>query len=209
MTLEIWSYYLLAILILTASPGPSVLLCLSTGVTRGLQQAFFAALGSLLATTGILTLSFAGLGAVIVSSDAIFHLIKWVGAVYLIYLGLKLLLAKQEDYTLEKKTDGPQKRDLANFFSGFLVGVSNPKAILFFTALFPQFIDPQTSLWTQYLIFVITFVVLELAWLMTYAYLGVKSSSWIFAKGRAKLFNRLTASVFITAGALLSSVNRS
>lgn len=208
MTLEIWGYYLVAILILTASPGPSILLCLSTGVTQGLKHAFFTALGSLLATTGILTLSFAGLGAIIASSEQIFNLVKWVGAAYLIYLGCKLLLTKQEAYHLQNKTDDPQKSYFTNFSSGFLVGASNPKAILFFSALFPQFINPEAPLLLQYLIFVSTFMVLELIWLMTYAYLGARSSNWIFAKGRAKLFNRLTGSVFITAGALLSGANR-
>lgn len=96
----------------------------------------------------------------------------------------------------------------SHYVSGFIVGASNPKAILFFTALFPQFIDPQAELFTQYAIFASTFMIMELSWLCFYAYLGAKSSTWILAKGRAKLFNRLTGGVFVGAGAWLSTVSR-
>lgn len=96
-----------------------------------------------------------------------------------------------------------------SLLSGFIVGASNPKAILFFSALFPQFIDSSAPLMLQYIIFASTFIVLELSWLLIYGYLGTKSSNWIFKNGRAKLFNRLTGGVFITAGTFLSVTNRS
>ena len=206
MTIQIWIYYALAVLVLTASPGPSSLLCMTKGVTAGWRPAAITALGSLTAITCILTLSFTGLGVIIASSEWVFSIIKWAGAGYLIYLGVTCLMSTQESYTKVKEES--QAATKSHYFSGFIVGASNPKAIVFFTALFPQFIAIDAPLMSQYLIFASTFVVLELSWLLFYAYLGARSSNWLLAKGRAKVFNRLTGGVFIGAGALLSLTNR-
>ncbi|MET2850269.1 LysE family translocator [Vibrio owensii] len=208
MQLDTWIYYTLAILVLTASPGPSSLLCLSKGVSSGFRHAFMTALGSLAAITIILTLSFTGLGVVIASSELVFNIIKWCGAAYLVWLGIQALRSKQTDFS-QAKPEQAASDYLSAFASGFIVGSSNPKAIVFFTALFPQFIDPSASLFTQYIIFASTFVVSELSWLTFYGLLGVKTSDWLFAKGRAKLFNRLTGGVFISAGVALSTAHRS
>ncbi|HHK8661377.1 TPA: LysE family translocator [Vibrio parahaemolyticus] len=208
MQLDTWIYYTLAILVLTASPGPSSLLCLSKGVSSGFRLALTTALGSLSAITIILTLSFTGLGVVIASSEFVFNIIKWCGAAYLIWLGIQAFRSKQNDFA---KSDSAQvsTSHVSAYTSGFIVGSSNPKAIIFFTALFPQFIDPTASLLIQYAIFAGTFVVFELSWLTFYALLGVKTSNWLFEAGRAKLFNRLTGGVFISAGVMLSTANRS
>ncbi|EGQ7651820.1 LysE family translocator [Vibrio parahaemolyticus] len=208
MQLDTWIYYTLAILVLTASPGPSSLLCLSKGVSSGFRLALTTALGSLSAITIILTLSFTGLGVVIASSEFVFNIIKWCGAAYLIWLGIQAFRSKQNDFA---KSDSAQvsTSHVSAYTSGFIVGSSNPKAIIFFTALFPQFIDSTASLLTQYAIFAGTFVVFELSWLTFYALLGVKTSNWLFEAGRAKLFNRLTGGVFISAGVMLSTANRS
>ncbi|EJC7064105.1 TPA: LysE family translocator [Vibrio parahaemolyticus] len=208
MQLDTWIYYTLAILVLTASPGPSSLLCLSKGVSSGFRLALTTALGSLSAITIILTLSFTGLGVVIASSEFMFNIIKWCGAAYLIWLGIQAFRSKQNDFA---KSDSAQvsTSHVSAYTSGFIVGSSNPKAIIFFTALFPQFIDPTASLLIQYAIFAGTFVVFELSWLTFYSLLGVKTSNWLFEAGRAKLFNRLTGGVFISAGVMLSTANRS
>ncbi|USD64026.1 LysE family translocator [Vibrio sp. SCSIO 43136] len=207
MTIETWIVYLLAVLVLTASPGPSSLLCMTKGVTQGMRDASATALGSLTAITIILSLSFTGLGVLIASSEVVFNVIKWMGAAYLIYLGYKSFISKQESYQLDKNS-ASKAGWISHYVSGFIVGASNPKAILFFTALFPQFINPQASMFSQYVIFASTFVVMELSWLLLYAYLGSKSSTWLMVKGRAKLFNRLSGGVFVGAGALLSTTSR-
>jgi len=208
MTVEIWFYYVIAVLVLTASPGPSSLLCMTKGVRFGMRKGLYTALGSLSAITIILSLSFTGLGVIIASSELIFTLIKWLGAGYLIYLGIKSFTSKQETYEASRADihQGPTWR--SHYLNGFIVGASNPKAIVFFTALFPQFIDPSANLFNQYLVFASTFVVMELSWLMFYTYLGAKSSRWLLAEGRAKLFNRLTGGVFVSAGALLSTASK-
>ena len=212
MSFDTWIYYLLAVLILTASPGPSSLLCMTKGVQSGFILSIFTALGSLTAISGILTLSFTGLGVIIASSEVVFNVIKWTGAAYLIFLGWKSLRSSQQDYDQlpgqESDSKAVRESILSHYVSGFIVGASNPKAILFFTALFPQFIDPSLALLPQFAVFASTFAVMELSWLLVYAYLVAKSSNWLFAKGRAKVFNRVTGGVFIGAGALLSTTSR-
>ncbi len=210
MTFESWFYYALAVLVLTASPGPSVLLCLTKSVTEGFKASIYTALGSLTAIIGIMTLSFTGLGVLIASSVMIFNVIKWLGAAYLIYLGVKAFTSKTESYELGHiDREHNKETHLALFKSGFIVGASNPKAIVFFTALFPQFIIASQPLLDQYLIFSLTFAVMELSWLLIYAYLGAKSSNWLMKNGRAKFFNKITGGVFIGAGLVLSTTRSS
>lgn len=207
MTYSNWLIYVLAVLILTASPGPSVLLCVSKSVSHGFRNAFITALGSLIAIITIMTLSFTGLGVVIATSDIAFTFIKWGGAAYLIYLGIQALRSKTDNFVLSESSSSP-KDMLSHWLSGFIVGASNPKAIVFFTALFPQFIDTQSSLLPQYLILAATFAVMELFWLSFYAGIARRSSEWLTRPGRAKRFNQITGGVFIGAGLLLSSTSR-
>lgn len=206
MTLETWFYYILTMLVLTATPGPSILFSVSNSLNGGIKKAFFGALGGTTAITGIMTLSFTGMGVVIMASELLFNIIKWVGVAYLIYLGISAILSKDNNYHLSEKE---QKQSYsATYWSGFMVGASNPKAILFFTALFPQFINPATSLWEQYLILSATFIFFEMTWLMLYAYFASKTLPWLQVKGRAKLVNRITGSLFIGAGAILATTSR-
>lgn len=207
MLFETWVLYFMAVLILTASPGPSALLCMTKAVSSGWRAGVWVAMGSLTAITLMMTLSFVGLGVLISSSETLFNLIKWGGVVYLIYLGLKLIFSKQDSYEFNRTPVQQRLSAIKHYASGFVVGASNPKAILFFTALFPQFIDANESLLTQYTVLASTFMVLELSWLCCYVYLGQKSSAWILARGRAKLFNRLTGGVFVGAGAVLSTAS--
>lgn len=130
MQIDTWIFYTLAILVLTASPGPSSLLCLSKGVSSGFRIAFMTALGSLSAITSILTLSFTGLGVVIASSELVFNIIKWCGAAYLIWLGIQALRSSQRDFNKTATTQSSATAFSA-FTSGFIVGASNPKAIVF------------------------------------------------------------------------------
>jgi threonine/homoserine/homoserine lactone efflux protein len=182
---------------------------MTKAVTEGFRASMSTALGSLTAIVSIMTLSFSGLGVVIATSEVAFNIIKWSGAVYLIYLGYKALTSKQETYQIPDRDRMPSiatKKSL--YITGFIVGASNPKAIVFFTALFPQFINTSEPLLIQYLAFAITFTIMELSWLTIYSYLGARSSNWLLKEGRAKYFNRITGGVFISAGVFLSTSSK-
>lgn len=206
MALHTWLIYVAAVFVLTVTPGPSVLMAVSTSVNRGFRQAVLASLGSTFAIVCIMELSALGLGAVLAASETLFTLLKWAGAAYLAYLGVSSLLSSQQTIQLSGQDQSPQPR---SFVRGFFVGASNPKALVFFTALFPQFIDPASSQWPQFLILCLTFVALELFWLITYAALGARSKVWLQQPGRASLFNRATGTVFLLAAAVLASTKRS
>jgi threonine/homoserine/homoserine lactone efflux protein len=208
MELQTWIYYALAISVLTASPGPMVLLCITTSVKDGFSPSLYVAIGGLIAIIGILTLSFTGLGLIVMSSQILFDSIKYAGAAYLIYLGYLALTSKEESYNFQKQTSLNTKDKYKLFFKGFLTGASNPKALVFFIALLPQFINPNEPLLIQYLILVITFAIPEILWLIFYSYMGAKSSNWFLQKGRAKFFNRITGGVFVGAGVLLSTSSK-
>ena len=207
MELSNYLFYVTAILVLTASPGPSVLYCITQSITQGFSASVYSALGVMISIVGIMTLSFTGLGVIISSSELAFNIVKWVGAAYLIVIGVKLIFSDSTEMEISEKTEKAKYKfsKISQFLGGFLVGATNPKAIVFFTALFPQFIDMGKPLLTQYFILVSTFAVFELWWLTLYSYFGSKSSKWIMSDGRAKTFNRITGGVFIGAGVILSS----
>lgn len=206
MHISTWLVFVAAVLVLTISPGPSVLLTVSTSVNSGFRQAVLAALGSTTAIVGLMTMSAVGLGPVLAASELLFSMLKWGGAAYLAYLGFSSLFSSSDNVLV---TSADQSVDSRSFVRGLLVGVSNPKALVFFTALFPQFIDPSRPRLPQFLILCSTFVVFELSWLISYAALGARAKNWLQAPGRARMFNRATGGVFLLAATALASAKRS
>lgn len=206
MSLNTWLVYVAAVFVLTVTPGPSVLMTVSTSVNRGFRQAVLAALGSTIAIVCIMGLSAVGLGAILSTSELLFSVLKWAGAAYLAYLGITSLLSPNRNLLLSEQVEPMQPR---SFVRGFLVGASNPKALVFFTALFPQFIDPAHPQLPQFLVLCCTFVAFEFFWLLTYAALGSRAKRWLQQPGRAVAFNRATGGVFLLAAGILASARRS
>lgn len=207
MTLTTWLLYVAAVLVLTMTPGPSVLLAVSTSVQHGPRRALVAALGSTSAIAGIMVLSMLGLGTVLAASEGLFSVLKWAGAAYLAYLGVAALLARDAAITVPDAAPGGV-RARALFGRGLLVGASNPKALLFFGALFPQFINPAAPQGPQFVVLGFTFVFFELFWLSVYAATAAAARQWLQQPRRATLFNRLTGVVFLAAAAALAATRR-
>lgn len=206
MTFSTWLLYVAAVLVLTVTPGPSVLMCISTSVNLGVRKALIASLGSTTAIVGIMALSALGLGAALAASETLFTVIKWLGAGYLAYLGVKSLWSSATDIAVSGSVQASSGRRL--FGQGFLVGASNPKALLFFGALFPQFIVPGEPQAPQFLVLGTTFIFFELGWLTVYALSASKAKRWLQQPRRAKLFNRATGVVFLLAAAVLAGSKR-
>lgn len=134
MTLSTWLLYVLAVLVLTATPGPSVLMCVSISVNLGPRKAAITSLGSTSAIVGIMLLSVLGLGAVLATSEWLFSVLKWLGAAYLAYLGIAALLSPASEISVSGGAETASTRRL--YAQGFLVGASNPKALLFLAHCF-------------------------------------------------------------------------
>jgi threonine/homoserine/homoserine lactone efflux protein len=207
MTLETWLLYAAAVLVLTVTPGPSVLMCVTGGVNDGVKRTLFAALGSVTSVVAIMVCSAIGVGAVLAASETLFAGIKWFGVAYLFYLGISALRSKTPSFFVEE-TKAARAKVGALYVKGLLVGISNPKALLFFTAFFPQFLNPALPQLPQFLILGLTFVVFELFWLMFYATFAARLAPWLRVSGRAKVFNQASGVVFIVASILLATIKR-
>ncbi len=209
MSLQTWLLYVAAVFILTVTPGPSVLMCVASGIAQGAKRTFFCALGSVTAVVCIMAASALGLGAILAVSESLFAAIKWLGVAYLLYIGVTTLLAKNVDFAIASETQtGAATQPHRLFLNGFLVGASNPKALLFFTAFFPQFLDAATPQLPQFAVLCATFVCFELFWLMFYATFASRIAPWLRTPGRARLFNRVVGCSFVGAAALLATVKR-
>ncbi|MGI9216968.1 MAG: LysE family translocator [Hydrogenophaga sp.] len=205
MLLSTWLLYVAAVFVLTVTPGPSVLMCVSTAVNLGPRKALITSLGSTSAIVGLMTLSALGLGALLAASETLFTALKWAGAAYLAYLGVRALLAPASDIQVAGGAVAGGRR---LFAQGFLVGLSNPKALLFFGALFPQFLNPAAPQLPQFLVLGATFVFFELGWLTVYALSAARAQRWLQQPQRARQFNRLTGAVFLLAAGLLATSKR-
>ena len=194
--------------VLSLTPGPAVLYVLSQAIRRGPEKSVWASWGILSANVLYFTLSATSLGAVIVASYRLFFLIKWLGAGYLVYLGVRSWFARASVLSLpESKEDsrsGPRiLRD------GFFLQAANPKAILFFTAILPQFIDARHNVALQIFILGISSILVEFVILFGYGQLAGQTLTTARSPRFEKLTNRIAGILLIGAGAGLARLNRS
>ena len=172
MTIEIWLVYAGTVLILMSTPGPSHLLMLSNSLSSGFQRSIFTAAGDLTANFIQMIVASIGLAGAIASSREFFVAVKWAGVVYLAYLGLRLIFSRAGD---ELRVHERKRSRRTLFWQGFVTSAANPKAVVFFAALFPQFIDPERALLGQFLFLSATYLVIDAAFLCTYG----KSADWL------------------------------
>ena len=169
-------------------------------------------LGLVLSSLTLIALSAAGLGAVVATSGTLFTIIKYVGAAYLIYLGISIWRSpapKLEARTAAADTTAHGQTPMRHLFrTGYLVGISNPKDLLFFGALFPQFIEPTAPMHDQLAILSVTWLVVAFAVMSVYAAIGSQIAGKLERVGSHGVFNKLTGGAFIAAGAALAWVKR-
>ncbi len=200
MTFDTWTLYVLTVLALMSTPGPSQLLMMSNSGTHGFRRGLSTAAGDLTANALQMLAAGLGLAALIAASGAALAVIKWAGVAYLIWLGARMILrAKPET----PETAQPRERTSlgALWMQGFLTSAANPKAVVFFAALFPQFITPEAAFWPQFLILSATYIALDGAFLSAYGF----SASWIAArfKGTAKVWIERVGGGFMIGAAVL------
>ena len=203
MSLTTYLLYLAAVAVLVLSPGPTMLTCMTTALNEGKSGALAAAVGSISAVLGVMALSALGLGALLAASELAFTVVKVIGAIYLIWLGIKTFGSTAEAIDIKSAPADSGRRLRTHYVRGLLVGSSNPKAILFFTAFFPQFLNPGEPFAPQYAMLALTFIACEFGVLAMCAF-GVSAiapvlrSSW-----HVRWVNRVTGGLFATMGGLL------
>jgi homoserine/homoserine lactone efflux protein len=209
MSLDLWLVYLAAAIGLSLTPGPNGLLSLTHGACFGLRPAVWTVLGGAAGFLLLIAASLAGLGALLAASEAAFTAAKWAGGAYLVWLGIRLWRSPAPVVAAPAGAlaGGPgAARPLRLFGQGFLVAVSNPKALIFFAAFLPQFMVPGTSFAMQLLLLGGTFVVVEVVYELVLAGLAGRIAPWLGRHGR--LFNRAAGGTFIGIGAALATTSR-
>ncbi len=200
MTFEIWIMYVATVLVLMSTPGPSQLLMLSNSLGNGFKRSLMTAWGDLTANMGQMLAASLGLAALIMAYGHSLLVIKWVGVAYLLWLGTKTLMRANSG---ARATQDQQATSLHKLWlQGFITSASNPKAIVFFAALFPQFITPAQPFWSQFLILSTTYIVIDGLFLCTYGALAQWMSKITTGRGKQWL-DRAGGSFMIIAAILL------
>jgi threonine/homoserine/homoserine lactone efflux protein len=197
MNIETWLAFTAASTVLIVIPGPTILLVVSYALGQGWRTALPMAAGVALGDFTAMTVSLLGLGALLATSATVFTILKWAGAAYLVWLGIKLW---RSGGTLDAKPRMDAASSLRMLCHAWLVTALNPKGLTFFIAFLPQFIDPQLPLAPQVGVFGATFLVLAFANAVTYALIASRARTVVRSPRAMGLFNKAGGSLLIGAG---------
>ena len=199
MALHTWLLYLVAAIGLSLTPGPNSLLALTHGALHGHRRTLYTVAGGALGFVAVIALSMLGIGALLQASASALLVLKWVGGAYLVWLGIQLWRAPP--LQLQASVDAPFPRRSQLFRQGLFAAVSNPKALLFYGAFLPQFLDPARSLWLQFAVMAGTFAVIECVVEVLLARMAHRIRPVLERFG--KRFNRVCGGAFAAMGVAL------
>ncbi|WP_105429826.1 LysE family translocator [Neorhizobium sp. T6_25] len=203
MSLEHWLAFVAASSVLLAIPGPTILLVISYALSHGRKVASATVAGTALGDFTAMTASMLGLGALLATSAALFTVLKWVGAAYLIYLGIKLWRAPVSERAADLgEAEVTSVKPFKIFLHTYVVTALNPKSIVFFVAFLPQFLDLSQPLFFQMVVFEVTFLVLATLNATLYGLLASMARNTIRKPKVQQIVNRTGGSLMIGAGLL-------
>lgn len=197
MSFETWAAFAAATSILLIIPGPTILLVVSYALGQGWRTALPVAVGVALGDFTAMTLSMLGIGALLAASATVFTILKWAGAAYLVYLGIKLFRAGGA-LQADPRTEAVSPATMIGH--AWLVTALNPKSITFFVAFLPQFLDRHADFWTQMVVFEATFLVLAFANAFGYALVAARARNMVRNPRAIRIFNRAGGSLLVGAG---------
>ncbi len=199
MALHAWLLYLVAAFGLSLTPGPNSLLVLTHGALHGQRKTLFTVAGGALGFLLLIALSMLGIGALLQASAHALTVLKFAGGAYLVWLGIGLWRAPPVH--LQAGAASVDRRGAALFRQGLLTALSNPKALLFYGAFLPQFIDPTRALLAQFVVMATIFVAVEIGVEYLLALLAHRIRPWL--ERADKRFNRICGGLFVTMGLAL------
>jgi threonine/homoserine/homoserine lactone efflux protein len=200
-----WWLFAASEFVLCLTPGPAVLFVLSSALRAGGRKSIASNIGILAANTLYFLISATSVGAVLVASYRLFFAVKWIGAAYLIWIGLRSIFGKAG---VVNAHEGKETRVSRLFSGGFMTQVSNPKAIVFFTAFLPQFIDPHGAIGPQIAILAATSIVIEFSILTAYGFAAGRATELARQPRYAAWTNRVAGTLLVGAGAGLATLRR-
>ncbi|MGZ8336881.1 MAG: LysE family translocator [Allosphingosinicella sp.] len=207
MPLELWLTYVFLSFLFAVTPGPAVLLTAGQAIARGFGAGFAVILGTQLGNLVYFIVSAAGLGAILIASETAFTIVKYAGAAYLIFLGVRAI--RNARRALEPADTGKVPLWRHPFTQGLLNQLANPKSVLFWGALFPQFVDYRAdNVVLQFAILAATGIVADIIVLSAYAVMAERGGRFLAAGPAAVWRERVSGAALVVVGSALSLVKR-
>lgn len=204
MSLELYLFFLVTTVMLIMVPGPAAITVATQGASHNSRNAFLGILGVATADALFFALSATGIATLILASNTLFSIIKWIGVAYLIYLGLSAIFSKAGGIRID-----PQSKAVSNnktFYQGLVVQLANPKALMYFSALLPQFIDPNEPIMLQMFIMGLTCFIADIIVYSVFSRMGAQLAreqvkAWVIS-----LINKAAGIALITTGIKMASL---
>lgn len=200
MLFETWLLYISTVFFFLLSPGPSHIFMLSTSFSHGFKKSIATGAGDLSAHVWQTAVASAGLVSLIYTFQDLFIVIKWFGVIFLIYLAVKQFMKKDVNIKNDKNLDVSAKR---LYLNGFLMSSSNPKAVIFFAALFPLFVDVTQPTMIQFFILGLTYIVIDGMFLLFYGYFAAWSKEK-FGEHINMYLNKISGGLLLSSAFLLA-----
>ncbi|MGZ5034784.1 MAG: LysE family transporter [Usitatibacter sp.] len=206
MDLSVWITYFVATLILSISPGPGVFSSISSGLHHGFRLGVWNGIGMQAANLILVAIVSLGLGAILLASETLFSAVKWLGVIYLIYLGIVTWRAPARGFEEDRDDHANTVREV--FMRGFFVNLTNPKGIIFFAAILPQFIEVARPQMQQYAVLAATTFAVDVVVMGGYTALAAKVLRVMREPRHLRWVNRGLGGAFVAAGLALASFRR-
>lgn len=201
MSIEVLFIYITIAFFYIISPGPAVFLAINNGAVADMKAVIASSAGNVLGLFVLSSVSILGLGAILISSALLFLVVKIIGAAYLVYLGLKQILKARKLNLVVEQNSNVNALSLKKYFlESFIVAVTNPKPILFFIALFPQFLNINSAIAPQFFVLTGIFMFISFLSLYSYGYIAKSAKRLLNSESIMQWFHRITGGLFIFMG---------
>lgn len=200
MNIDTLLLYIVVAFFYITSPGPAIILSIINGLRTNMKTVVITSFANSLGLFILSTASILGLGLILTTSSTLFMIVKTIGALYLIYLGIKFLRNRGGLNIDDNQEKSVEKTQIKYFLEAFILAITNPKPILFFTAIFPQFLNVNTAITPQFFIMTGIFLFISFFTLCTYAYLAKRSKAYLQNKKSVNIINKVTGGIFIFMG---------
>ncbi|MEF9943370.1 MAG: LysE family transporter [Burkholderiaceae bacterium] len=206
--MKLYPLFLLVAALTVLSPGPGVLMTLTNSLRFGLKGSIGGIVGIASGNALVALISATGLGVLLAHSASAFALIKYLGAAYLVFMGIKLWRAKPFVFDLALAAQHSRADHGRRFLTGLSLALSNPQSIFFFLSVFPQFIEPGANHGLQFALLVGTFGALVIVIHCGYALVAQHARRWLTSPQAGRAVNRVGGTTFIAFGGLLATASR-
>jgi homoserine/homoserine lactone efflux protein len=206
MDLSVWVAYFITTIVLSLSPGPGVFSSISSGLHHGFRLGLWNGIGMQVANLLMVIVVALGLGTILLASETLFTAVKWLGVIYLVYLGIVTWRAAPRTFEEDRDDNAHTAREV--FMRGFWVNATNPKGIIFFAAILPQFIDVARPQAAQYAILAATTFAVDIVIMGGYTALAAKVLRVMRDPRHLRWVNRGIGGAFVAAGVALASFRR-